>query len=95
MIEAELLVAFLAEQGDVEDAVRHIDAAPGGFEDLDKLEARLIGALDVDVGQPGGPITHLDRRLKLQPCPVPAVIDPPGRPPVFFMSAIMESIWRL
>jgi len=53
-------------------------AGAGGFEDLDKLEARLIGALDVDIGQVGGPITHLDRRLKLQPCPVPAVIDPPA-----------------
>ncbi len=53
-------------------------AGAGGFEDLDKLEARLVGALDVDVGQVGGPITHIDRRLKLQPCPVPAVIDPPA-----------------
>lgn len=53
-------------------------AGAGGFEDLDKLEGRLIGALDVGVGQVGGPITHLDRRLKLQPCPVPAVIDPPA-----------------
>jgi flagella basal body P-ring formation protein FlgA len=53
-------------------------AGAGGFEDLGKLEARLVGALDVDVGQPGGPIAHLDRRLKLQPCPVAAVIDPPA-----------------
>jgi len=53
-------------------------AGAGGFEDLDKLEARLVGALDVDVGHVGGPITHIDRRLKLQPCPVPAVIDPPA-----------------
>ncbi len=53
-------------------------AGAGGFEDLDKLEGRLVGALDVGVGQVGGPITHIDRRLKLQPCPVPAVIDPPA-----------------
>ncbi len=53
-------------------------AGAGGFEDLDKLEARLVGALDVEIGQVGGPITHIDRRLKLQPCPVPAVIDPPA-----------------
>jgi flagella basal body P-ring formation protein FlgA len=51
---------------------------PGGFEDLDKLEGRLIGALDADIGKPGGPATHLDRRLKLQPCPVAATIDPPA-----------------
>jgi flagella basal body P-ring formation protein FlgA len=51
---------------------------PAGFEDLDKLEGRLVGALDVDVGKPGGPLTHIDHRLKLQPCPQPATIDPPA-----------------
>ena len=56
----------------------HAAVGAGGFEDLDRLEGRLIGALDVGVGQVGGPITHIDRRLKLQPCPVPAVIDPPA-----------------
>ena len=49
-----------------------------GFEDLTKLEGRVVGALDADVGTPGGPVTHLDRRLKLQPCPTPATIDPPA-----------------
>jgi len=52
------------------------DAA--GFEDLSKLEGRVIGALDADIGQPGGPVTHLDRRLKLQPCPQTVTIDPPA-----------------
>lgn len=51
---------------------------PDGFENLDKLEGRLVGALDADVGQPGGPATHIDRRLKLQPCPTPVTIDPPA-----------------
>jgi flagella basal body P-ring formation protein FlgA len=50
----------------------------GGFEDLDKLEGRLVGALDADIGKPGGPATHIDRRLKLQPCPTPVTIDPPA-----------------
>jgi flagella basal body P-ring formation protein FlgA len=49
-----------------------------GFEDLTKLEGRVVGALDADVGTPGGPVTHLDRRLKLQPCPQPVTIDPPA-----------------
>jgi flagellar basal body P-ring formation protein FlgA len=52
------------------------DAA--GFEDLAKLEGRVVGALDADIGQPGGPVTHIDRRLKLQPCPQPVTIDPPA-----------------
>jgi flagella basal body P-ring formation protein FlgA len=52
------------------------DAA--GFEDLAKLEGRVVGALDADIGTPGGPATHLDRRLKLQPCPQSVTIDPPA-----------------
>ena len=56
----------------------HAATDASGFEDLDKLEGRLVGALDVDVGKPGGPLTHIDRRLKLKPCPVPATIDPPA-----------------
>ena len=57
-------------------AMASTDAA--GFEDLSKLEGRVIGALDADIGQPGGPVTHLDRRLKLQPCPQTVTIDPPA-----------------
>lgn len=57
-------------------AMAATDAA--GFEDLARLEGRLVGALDADVGTPGGPVTHLDRRLKLQPCPAPVTIDPPA-----------------
>ncbi|WP_454885235.1 flagellar basal body P-ring formation chaperone FlgA [Sphingomonas oryzagri] len=49
-----------------------------GFEDLAKLEGRVVGALDADIGTPGGPVTHIDRRLKLQPCPQPVTIDPPA-----------------
>jgi len=53
-------------------------AGPDGFENLDKLEGRLVGALDADIGQPGGPATHIDRRLKLKPCPTTVTIDPPA-----------------
>ena len=53
-------------------------AGADGFENLDKLEGRLVGALDADVGKPGGPAAHIDRRLKLQPCPTPVTIDPPA-----------------
>lgn len=57
-------------------AMASTDAA--GFEDLAKLEGRVVGALDADIGTPGGPVTHIDRRLKLQPCPQPVTIDPPA-----------------
>jgi flagella basal body P-ring formation protein FlgA len=56
----------------------HAATDAGGFEDLNKLEGRLVGALDADVGKPGGPLTHLDNRLKLKPCPTPVTIDPPA-----------------
>ncbi len=59
-------------------AAAHAAIDAGGFEDLDKLEGRLVGALDADVGKPGGPLTHLDRRLKLKPCPTSVTIDPPA-----------------
>jgi flagella basal body P-ring formation protein FlgA len=49
-----------------------------GFEDLDKLEARVVAALDAGIGTPGGPLTHIDRRVKLQPCPVAVTIEPPA-----------------
>jgi flagella basal body P-ring formation protein FlgA len=63
----------------------NIAAAPAGaatdalgFEDLSKLETRLTTALDAGIGVPGGPLTHIDRRVKLQPCPSPVTIDPPA-----------------
>lgn len=49
-----------------------------GFEDLGRLETRLTTALDAGIGVPGGPLTHIDRRVKLQPCPSPVTIDPPA-----------------
>lgn len=53
-------------------------AGPGGFEDIDRLEQRVVAALDADVGTPGGPAAHIDHRLKLQACPTPVTIDPPA-----------------
>ncbi len=72
-------LAFLLIMGaQVAAAPAFAAAGADGFENLDKLEGRLIGALDAGIGQPGGPATHIDRRLKLQPCPVAATIDPPA-----------------
>jgi flagella basal body P-ring formation protein FlgA len=53
-------------------------AGTDGFEDIAKLESRVVAALDVDIGQPGGPVAHIDRRLKLAACPAPVTIDPPA-----------------
>lgn len=47
-------------------------------QDLDGLERRLLTALDARIGEPGGPVAPIDRRLKLTPCPAQVMIDPPA-----------------
>jgi flagella basal body P-ring formation protein FlgA len=47
-------------------------------QDIGALEARLLTALDANIGEPGGPVAPIDRRLKLTPCPKPVAIDPPA-----------------
>lgn len=48
------------------------------FENLDALEGQVTAALGAGIGAPGGPARPLDRRLKLTPCPRPAIIEPPA-----------------
>lgn len=48
------------------------------FENLEMLENRVSAALGAGVGEPGGPMRPIDRRLRLMPCPTPAEIDPPA-----------------
>jgi len=48
------------------------------FENLDLLEGRVVDSLAAGIGEPGGPARPLDRRLRLAPCPEPAVIDAPA-----------------
>lgn len=47
-------------------------------QDIAALEARLLTALDAGIGEPGGPMAPIDRRLKLAACPRPVIIDPPA-----------------
>ena len=47
-------------------------------QDIAALEHRLVVALDARIGEPGGPLVPIDRRLKLAPCPAPVAIDPPA-----------------
>ena len=51
--------------------------ATAAFHDIDALEARLIGALGAGIGEAGGPVAPIDRRLKLAQCPATVAIDPP------------------
>jgi flagella basal body P-ring formation protein FlgA len=47
------------------------------FQNIPALEARVVGALGANIGEPGGPAAPIDRRLKLASCPANIVIDPP------------------
>lgn len=56
-------------------------AAPAGaqnFENLEMLESRVAASLGAGIGEPGGPARPIDRRLRLAPCPTPALIDAPA-----------------
>jgi flagella basal body P-ring formation protein FlgA len=53
-------------------------AAAVPFQNIDALEARLVNALGAGIGEPGGPATAIDRRLKLATCPGSVQIDPPA-----------------
>ena len=53
-------------------------AAAQGFENLDMLDSRIAAALGAGIGEPGGPVSPLDRRLRLAACPQPAEIAEPA-----------------
>ncbi len=53
-------------------------AAAQSFENLDMLDSRIAAALGANVGEPGGPMAPLDRRLRLAACPQPATIEEPA-----------------
>lgn len=53
-------------------------AANTAWEDLSALDARVEAISGVAIGQPGGAVAPLDRRLKLAACPQPAAIDAPS-----------------
>lgn len=48
------------------------------FENLDRLDSRIAAALGAGIGDPGGAVTPLDRRLRLAACPSPATIGAPA-----------------
>ncbi len=46
-------------------------------QNLDQLEAMVIGSLGAGIGQPGGPMAPIDRRMRLAACNDGIQIDPP------------------
>ncbi|MCZ4342713.1 flagella basal body P-ring formation protein FlgA [Sphingomonadaceae bacterium G21617-S1] len=47
-------------------------------QDLDQLERMVIATLGVGIGEPGGPMAPIDRRMRLAACPGGIQIDPPS-----------------
>jgi len=52
-------------------------AVAQNFENVARLESGLIAQLGAGIGQPGGPVAPIDRRLKLASCPGAVAYDPP------------------
>jgi len=56
-------------------------AAPAmaqSFENLEMLDSRISAALGAGIGEPGGPVTRVDRRLRLAACPQAVEIGEPA-----------------
>jgi len=47
-------------------------------QDLNQLEQIVVTTLGADVGQPGGPLARIDRRMRLAACPIGIQVDPPS-----------------
>lgn len=47
-----------------------------GFQDINAIERRVVASLGHDIGEPGGPVAPVDRRLRLTACPAPLVVEP-------------------
>jgi flagella basal body P-ring formation protein FlgA len=49
-----------------------------GFENLPMLDSRISAALGAGIGEPGGAVSAVDRRLHLAACPQPVEIAEPA-----------------
>lgn len=59
-------------------APSHAQSALPPAQDLDQLQRMVVAALGADVGQPGGPMAPIDRRMRLAACPTGIQLDPPS-----------------
>lgn len=68
-------------------------AAAQGFQNLDQIDSLVASTVGAGIGQPGGPIAAVDRRLRLAACPTLPSIEGPA-----FGSAIVRCDrlgWRI
>lgn len=88
-IAAALILAAAAIPGGATPA----PASAPAFEALDTLEARIVATLGAGIGEPGGPLRPLDRRLRLAACPSPPQLAVPTP-----ASAVVQCVsqgWRI
>lgn len=52
-------------------------ASPRSFENLDRLDSLVAMSVGANIGQPGGALAPVDRRLKLAACPATPVVEGP------------------
>ncbi|HEY1125000.1 MAG TPA: flagella basal body P-ring formation protein FlgA [Sphingobium sp.] len=67
--------------------------AQQGFESLDKLDSLVAITVGANIGEPGGPVAPIDRRLRLKPCGQTPKVEGP-----VFSAAIVscaDAGWRL
>ncbi len=53
-------------------------ASAQSFENLEMLDSRVAAALGAGIGEPGGAVGPIDRRLRLAACPQPAEVGEPA-----------------
>ncbi len=51
-------------------------SAQQGFHSIDEIDQQVAATLGAEIGQPGGAIRAVDRRLRLQTCPAPIIVEP-------------------
>ncbi|MBO9671652.1 MAG: flagella basal body P-ring formation protein FlgA, partial [Sphingobium sp.] len=67
--------------------------AQEGFESLDKLDSLVAITVGANIGEPGGPVAPIDRRLRLKPCGQTPKVEGP-----VFSAAIVscaDAGWRI
>lgn len=68
-------------------------SAQQGFESLDKLDSLVAITVGANIGEPGGPVAPIDRRLRLKPCGQTPKVEGP-----VFSAAILscaDAGWRI
>lgn len=57
-------------------AVFATPASAQGFHSLDEIDQQVAATLGAEIGEPGGALRAVDRRLRLQACPAPIIVEP-------------------